>query len=97
MAPTAKFPTTTRVIVECIECGHCRVAPAMVAPTEAGRKFLPFQQWRTCSDCLSEGWVVHELTPVVKQPKTGRNAPCPCGSGKKFKRCCLDPTSQRAA
>lgn len=21
-------------------------------------------------------------------PKTGRNAPCPCGSGKKFKRCC---------
>lgn len=21
--------------------------------------------------------------------KTGRNAPCPCGSGKKYKRCCL--------
>ena len=21
-------------------------------------------------------------------PKTGRNAPCPCGSGKKFKHCC---------
>src|ERR1043166_8116375 len=21
--------------------------------------------------------------------KTGRNDPCPCGSGKKFKRCCL--------
>ncbi len=21
-------------------------------------------------------------------PKTGRNAPCPCGSGKKFKQCC---------
>ena len=20
---------------------------------------------------------------------TGRNAPCPCGSGKKFKNCCL--------
>jgi uncharacterized protein YchJ len=20
--------------------------------------------------------------------KTGRNDPCPCGSGKKFKRCC---------
>ncbi|MFZ9941534.1 MAG: SEC-C metal-binding domain-containing protein [Luteolibacter sp.] len=19
---------------------------------------------------------------------TGRNAPCPCGSGKKFKQCC---------
>ncbi|MBU0986817.1 MAG: SEC-C domain-containing protein [Proteobacteria bacterium] len=22
--------------------------------------------------------------------KTGRNAPCPCGSGKKYKKCCLD-------
>jgi tetratricopeptide (TPR) repeat protein len=22
-------------------------------------------------------------------PKTGRNDPCPCGSGKKYKRCCL--------
>jgi tetratricopeptide (TPR) repeat protein len=24
-----------------------------------------------------------------KQQKTGRNDPCPCGSGKKFKKCCL--------
>ena len=23
--------------------------------------------------------------------KIGRNDPCPCGSGKKYKRCCLDP------
>jgi uncharacterized protein len=23
-------------------------------------------------------------------PKTGRNDPCPCGSGKKYKKCCLD-------
>jgi uncharacterized protein YecA (UPF0149 family) len=21
-------------------------------------------------------------------PKVGRNDPCPCGSGKKFKKCC---------
>jgi preprotein translocase subunit SecA len=27
-------------------------------------------------------------TPVVRdQPKIGRNAPCPCGSGKKYKHC----------
>lgn len=25
---------------------------------------------------------------VVKEFKTGRNAPCPCGSGKKYKKCC---------
>jgi hypothetical protein len=28
-----------------------------------------------------QGTIVHE------QPKTGRNDPCPCGSGKKFKKC----------
>ncbi|MBT6848912.1 MAG: hypothetical protein HOA14_15960, partial [Planctomycetaceae bacterium] len=22
-------------------------------------------------------------------PKVGRNDPCPCGSGKKYKKCCL--------
>ena len=25
--------------------------------------------------------------------KTGRNDPCPCGSGKKYKHCCLSPAS----
>jgi hypothetical protein len=25
-----------------------------------------------------------------KQPKIGRNDPCPCGSGKKFKKCCMN-------
>jgi uncharacterized protein len=24
------------------------------------------------------------------RPKVGRNDPCPCGSGKKFKKCCLN-------
>jgi len=24
----------------------------------------------------------------LKQPKVGRNDPCPCGSGKKYKKCC---------
>ncbi len=27
-------------------------------------------------------------TPVRAMPKVGRNDPCPCGSGKKFKKCC---------
>ena len=25
---------------------------------------------------------------VVKKNKVGRNDPCPCGSGKKYKHCC---------
>ena len=26
--------------------------------------------------------------PPAKPGKTGRNDPCPCGSGRKFKKCC---------
>lgn len=27
--------------------------------------------------------------PIVKGEKIGRNDPCPCGSGKKYKKCCM--------
>lgn len=27
--------------------------------------------------------------PVTDKPLVGRNEPCPCGSGKKYKKCCL--------
>jgi preprotein translocase subunit SecA len=31
----------------------------------------------------------HKIIPVKRQgPKIGRNDPCPCGSGKKYKKCC---------
>jgi preprotein translocase subunit SecA len=26
--------------------------------------------------------------PVVASSRVGRNDPCPCGSGKKYKKCC---------
>lgn len=26
--------------------------------------------------------------PTLQRPKVGRNDPCPCGSGKKYKKCC---------
>jgi hypothetical protein len=29
-----------------------------------------------------------EATLHRESPKVGRNDPCPCGSGKKFKKCC---------
>lgn len=28
------------------------------------------------------------VVPFVKKEKIGRNSPCPCGSGKKYKKCC---------
>lgn len=38
-------------------------------------------------------WLPHRKMPSpdehIPMPKIGRNDPCPCGSGKKFKKCCL--------
>lgn len=44
-----------------------------------------FAAWRRRT-----GWVVAEArwSPGRSGPKVGRNEPCPCGSGLKFKRCC---------
>jgi len=34
---------------------------------------------------------IQSARTAVNQTKVGRNAPCPCGSGTKFKRCCGRP------
>ncbi|ADO48143.1 YecA family protein [[Enterobacter] lignolyticus] len=43
---------------------------------------------------LYQYWMANPQTapvnvPVKNDNKTGRNDPCPCGSGKKYKNCCL--------
>ncbi len=36
-----------------------------------------------------DGELVADVKPIInEQPKQGRNDPCNCGSGKKFKKCC---------
>lgn len=53
------------------------------------------QRWRE-EDSAREGmddgddWMRAPMTYVRATPKIGRNDPCPCGSGKKYKHCCLD-------
>ena len=36
-----------------------------------------------------DGQIVGAGTIKREGPKVGRNDPCPCGSGKKYKKCCL--------
>ncbi|MEI6786003.1 MAG: SEC-C metal-binding domain-containing protein, partial [Verrucomicrobiota bacterium] len=41
------------------------------------------------SDIVSEAAAaVEKAKPIRVGPKVGRNDPCPCGSGKKYKQCC---------
>ncbi|MCS7033471.1 MAG: SEC-C metal-binding domain-containing protein [Phycisphaerae bacterium] len=35
-----------------------------------------------------QGEAARPRTIVRETPRVGRNDPCPCGSGKKYKKCC---------
>lgn len=35
------------------------------------------------------------IAPIIKPKETGRNEPCPCGSGKKYKKCCMKKKNKR--
>jgi uncharacterized protein len=73
-------------------------------PDNEKRRFRP-AQWRdlvkSCEESLGDAIVeVREYWEALRNPpqtvrrespKTGRNEPCPCGSGKKFKQCCGAP------
>ncbi|WP_010677088.1 SEC-C metal-binding domain-containing protein [Bacillus timonensis] len=37
---------------------------------------------------LATGNSMPPTAPVINENKVGRNDPCPCGSGKKYKKCC---------
>lgn len=54
-----------------------------------GEKFRPAAR----DDSADSGWSSEEddsVEPFVRtERKIGRNDPCPCGSGKKYKKCCL--------
>ncbi|MEW9922379.1 UPF0149 family protein [Marimonas sp. MJW-29] len=46
--------------------------------TKSGRKAAPFPAWASAN----------RPQALQKRTKVGRNASCPCGSGRKYKRCC---------
>jgi hypothetical protein len=55
---------------------------------------LQGDRYRLIEDTIKEleWWACFQPTiqqqPIVKKRKIGRNEPCPCGSGKKYKKCC---------
>jgi len=54
-----------------------------------------FEQYVDAIEPAAQGLYLHfrsqrpAAQPLRKGPQVGRNDPCPCGSGKKFKQCCL--------
>ncbi len=39
-------------------------------------------------DLFNDPMMFEKQKPVIVENKVGRNDPCPCGSGKKYKKCC---------
>ncbi|MGH3256321.1 MAG: SEC-C metal-binding domain-containing protein [Streptosporangiaceae bacterium] len=64
--------------------------PAAVRETttmDFGSEGLPLDRFPDVIRALT----VQSSGPPARAVKVGRNAPCPCGSGKKFKKCCGSP------
>ncbi len=73
----AAFKNTTRT---CLNCGH---TPEELIPKRA----LPILGQLQSQDLEDEK--ILPFPTISQKPKPpGRNAPCPCGSGKKYKHCC---------
>ena len=54
-----------------------------------GTHTTPPAEGKKASDMVKEATeAVSKAKPVRTGPKVGRNDPCPCGSGKKYKNCC---------
>ena len=50
------------------------------------RQFAAAEQQRAAAQAPQGETVVKQIK--LEAPKVGRNDPCPCGSGKKYKKCC---------
>jgi preprotein translocase subunit SecA len=66
---------------------HAPTAPTANAPTHA-RQPQPVGAMAAVGDGDGDGEMSIDLPVRRSLPKVGRNEPCPCGSGKKYKNCC---------
>jgi hypothetical protein len=59
--------------------------------TSVEDEFDELDEFEEASDALNvlTRLLQPEMPYVRETPKTGRNDPCPCGSGKKYKKCCM--------
>ena len=56
-------------------------------PQRAAQRRTDMSQMRTQHSDLSTNGEQKQNTPYIADKKIGRNDPCPCGSGKKYKNC----------
>ena len=91
---------TQRAVLQAKEIGIDDLANAIAELQGLGHDGRAIDTWRDVRrsvrfllDAATDRAGVPRVPPASVQvrtgPKTGRNAQCPCGSGKKYKKCCL--------
>jgi preprotein translocase subunit SecA len=60
----------------------------MPSPREKREAVRAYKPAYSASQVSSERRTPQKQAPVRVEKKIGRNDPCPCGSGKKYKKCC---------
>jgi preprotein translocase subunit SecA len=63
-----------------------RIGPAELGAPSAAETPPPEPRWR---EIHGDAGAASSSARVTASSKVGRNDPCPCGSGKKYKKCCL--------
>jgi tetratricopeptide (TPR) repeat protein len=66
-------------------CGHCGWDPATDSPVEM---HLDELEWLADNLHGRPVTAIETSQAPLRVAKVGRNAPCPCGSGRKYKHCC---------
>ncbi len=64
------------------------LVPGFLVDAEAWRKQAREDLGENVARAFAFWAKARQPQPVVTGDKPGRNEPCPCGSGKKFKKCC---------
>lgn len=77
----AKTPEMKRMIID--------IYKKMVADGVNLKNEKEVQKWMDKNAHLFQGRGIQKVETYRREkPKVGRNEPCPCGSGKKYKKCC---------
>src|SRR5262249_37621011 len=89
----ARPPTSNSECAFCVDaCARREVGSAVGYLSCSPREYPKPSGTATLSACLSCLVYSGITTPTAREApmKVGRNDPCPCGSGKKYKKCCMN-------
>jgi preprotein translocase subunit SecA len=79
---------TVRMILSVIPREQAAMRVEVARATSAGFENQGAKQPARINNAAQKRNEPPKQAPIVKTAKVGRNDPCPCGSGKKYKKCC---------